>query len=166
LYVAAGNNDLHGMYKLLAVGANMNYKNVDENNCSPIHKAAENGHLVCVELLIQQGANVNAVDNKGWTALHYAAFHDHTNVASLLFKRGANLDCKDIEGKSALDIAVANQRADCVTLLRLAQLVLQERKDDTDESFREALNSFSLDAFSLNEKQSEKQPQSNESDDE
>jgi hypothetical protein len=44
-----------------------------------------------------------------------------------------------------LDLAIANQKADCVTFLRLAILAVSEG-GTSDESFLEALNTFSLDA--------------------
>lgn len=44
------------------------------------------------------------------------------------YRKGANLDAVDASNNTAVDLAVAKQNADCVTLLRLAQLCAEEAK--------------------------------------
>ena len=63
-----------------------------------------------------------------------------------MFKNGAKLDIKTEDGHTPLDLAVANQKADAVTLLRLAQLAVSEIQNGNDESFMEALQAFNLDS--------------------
>jgi len=84
------------------------------------------------------------MDDNMWTPLHYAAHLGRTICAVILFKNGVKLDLKNKADKTPLDLAVANQQADCVTFLRLAQLTISEHM--SDPSFMEALQSFSMDA--------------------
>src|SRR5690606_36509012 len=97
--------------------------------------------------LTQNRANVNSKDENGWTSIHYAAFHGYTSCAAVLFKNGAKLELTTIDGQTPLSIAIQNQKADCVTLLRLARLARNE-ENSIDESFMEALENFSYDAHS------------------
>ena len=60
--------------------------------CTPLLIAAERGHLKCVHLLLQNGANVEAVDSDGWSASHRASYGGHSKVVKLLIERGANIN--------------------------------------------------------------------------
>ncbi|KAI0078202.1 asparaginase-domain-containing protein [Panus rudis PR-1116 ss-1] len=65
---------------------------------SPLHAAALNGSVRCVEALLEAGALVHLRDNLGHTALYYAARQGHERVVETLVKAGANLGGSDIEG--------------------------------------------------------------------
>eukprot|EP01102_Stenamoeba_stenopodia_P012027 TRINITY_DN3748_c0_g2_i1.p1 TRINITY_DN3748_c0_g2~~TRINITY_DN3748_c0_g2_i1.p1 ORF type:complete len:715 (-),score=158.71 TRINITY_DN3748_c0_g2_i1:184-2328(-) len=101
----------------IAEGADVNWVNEEENNTSVLHYFAATGSLVCVELMLQNGANMNMVDAKGWTPLHYAACHDHPGCVRLLINRSANPDIKDNEGNTPLAIAQLNSSNNVVALL-------------------------------------------------
>lgn len=47
---------------------------------TPLHVAAAEGLLECVEILIQAGADVMALDNMGHTPLILACVWSHRNV--------------------------------------------------------------------------------------
>jgi ankyrin repeat protein len=44
---------------------------------TPLHLAANKGHIEVVKLLIEHGAYVNAKNNNGWAPLHEAAYNGH-----------------------------------------------------------------------------------------
>ena len=48
------------------------------------HIAAESGHLECVRLLIENGANVDVREERGMTALELARSAGHEEVVSML----------------------------------------------------------------------------------
>lgn len=77
--------------KLLDKGAAINWKD-SELGQTCLHRAASNGALELVALLIKRGAPVDEVDAKGLTALHFAARHGRTEVSELLLKSGAQVD--------------------------------------------------------------------------
>ncbi|EGZ74506.1 ankyrin, partial [Neurospora tetrasperma FGSC 2509] len=60
------------------------------------------GNTSVVELLLDNGVDINAVDQYKNTALHFAAFGDRVNMAKLLVMRNARLDCPDNGGFTPL----------------------------------------------------------------
>ena len=57
-------------------GANVESR--DNDGCTALMLAAENGHASTMRQLINDhGANVNAVDDNGWTAMTHAAENGH-----------------------------------------------------------------------------------------
>ncbi|KAL0946750.1 hypothetical protein HGRIS_012927 [Hohenbuehelia grisea] len=69
---------------------------------SPLHVAALNGSLNCVNSLLESGALVHLRDTLGHTALYYATRQGHYEVVQVLLQAGANLGGVDIEGGFAL----------------------------------------------------------------
>lgn len=64
----------------------LNARNYDGQ--TPVHLAAERGHLDILELLVNNGADINARDGKsGRTILHYAAETDNKNLLFFLLKQ-------------------------------------------------------------------------------
>jgi ankyrin repeat protein len=58
-----------------------------------------------VELLLNEGANVDAVNqNEHWgtTPLHAAAHANQAKIAQLLLDHGANVKAKDMEGRTPM----------------------------------------------------------------
>lgn len=65
----------------------------DELGCTPLHLACKkSGQIDCVEILLEQRANIMAVDNRNWTSLHYAAYNGHPKVINFLVKFEADAD--------------------------------------------------------------------------
>ena len=54
--------------------------------------AAMEGHVSCVEVLVQAGANLNTQNNYRETALIFAAKNGHVSCLELLVQAGANLN--------------------------------------------------------------------------
>lgn len=71
---------------------------------TPLHWAAQHGHVEVVRTLIDNGANVNARDVFGRTPLHLAV--SHPRVIALLLEAGANVDARDSLSNTPLHRAV------------------------------------------------------------
>ena|SRR5256885_41754 len=56
----------------------------DDDNWTPFHFAAWEGHTDIVNILIKHYANVMATDNDGWTPLHYATLNGHEDIVKIL----------------------------------------------------------------------------------
>eukprot|EP00300_Choanocystis_sp_HF-7_P017608 c19776_g1_i1.p1 GENE.c19776_g1_i1~~c19776_g1_i1.p1 ORF type:complete len:681 (+),score=209.28 c19776_g1_i1:281-2323(+) len=63
----------------------------DENGATPLHHAAEKGHLEVLFFLVQHGAIVNAVNDFRNTPLHQAASQGHLDAVEFLLQSGANV---------------------------------------------------------------------------
>ena len=53
---------------------------IDEFGRNKLHYAANNGVLLIVKKLLDEGIDVDAQDYNGWTALHFAAQNNHFKV--------------------------------------------------------------------------------------
>lgn len=72
--------------------------NAAPNGMSALHFAAANGHMNCVQMLVEAGANVNACSNEhGITPLHSAAKLDFAHIVRYLVQNGAD---PNLKGKS------------------------------------------------------------------
>ncbi|KAK5134273.1 hypothetical protein LTR08_006817 [Meristemomyces frigidus] len=56
---------------------------------TPIFHAASEGHLHCLQQLLEFGVNAAAIDEKGLSAMYYAAWEGHLNCVQLLAHEGA-----------------------------------------------------------------------------
>lgn len=86
-----------------------------------------------VQLLLDQGADVNAINKNGQTALIIATDLGHVNIASLLLDRGANINAADNDGMTALMLAAQQHIKPMVKLLldRHADINLTNRAGQT-----------------------------------
>ena len=62
----------------------LNHRNVLES--TPLHNAAQHGHVECIQLLLHAGANAAIPDVFDWTPLDSAHNGRHTSAALLLMK--------------------------------------------------------------------------------
>ena len=90
---------------------------IDEEGCTALHRATQNGKSETVELLLgSKGIDVNLEDNKDRTALFYAVELDDIGLVSLFLTKAISLlDKKVLE--EALHLAVAQRYVDITRLL-------------------------------------------------
>lgn len=73
---------------------------------TPLHFAAREGCLDCIETLLELGANIDAVTPKGITPLLMAIINGHYDVAWQLIEAGADISISDDTNRSPLYAAV------------------------------------------------------------
>jgi len=123
LHEAAMRDDVNGVKKMLAEGANVNSR--DAVDRTALHFAAIRAQPEMVRILLDQGADVNAMAGpsqmfqRTLTPLHYAAMADIDNidVVRLLLDRKANINARSDEGRTALHYASASGQVHVVQLL-------------------------------------------------
>ena len=113
--VQAGNLEMvQHLVSHYAADPNLN----NEQEVSPLAKAAKFGMESCVLFLLEvgAGADIKICDDK--TALIFAAMGDHGGVCHILLEHGVNLESTDREGLSALSWAcLKGQRSTAQILL-------------------------------------------------
>jgi len=98
--VRAGNRS--GIEKQIVASPEL-VKGKDAGGSTALHHAAGYGPIGNVQLLINEGADVNAKNRRSSTPLHWA-IHDEAKVR-LLLSKGANVNAKQAQGRSPLYLA-------------------------------------------------------------
>ena len=121
LHTAAGAGDLVSVNFLITAhmaDVNATVSGVGE---TPLHAAADNGHVSVVSTLLAEGANVNVksgnVRTPGWTPLHYAVDNGHISVVLTLLAEGAEVNATDNDGLTPLRWAAFRDHAGVVAAL-------------------------------------------------
>ncbi|ETN01021.1 hypothetical protein PPTG_17467 [Phytophthora nicotianae INRA-310] len=98
---------------------------------SLLHIAAWNGWEKHVQLLIDEGADVNLIDSSASyrTPLHEACRAGHVPVVELLLRSGARLDAVDVSGDSPLHVACRAGWTRVVRVLLMAADDIGEERD-------------------------------------
>ncbi len=91
LFTAVINNDLPGVKKALAAGANPSYAvGISGTTTTMLILAISENHTAIAEALIAAKANVNFKDDRDATALIYAAYDGNLELVNALLAAGAN----------------------------------------------------------------------------
>ena len=119
----------HGMARiaqhLLAHGADPNAKSF--NDWTPVHVAAQSGHLATLRLLLLRGGNPAAAKSGGFTPLHLAAQSGHLDVAKMLLDFNRELDPAPLSEShtTPLFLAAGNGHVDVFDYLIEKQATVQ-----------------------------------------
>ncbi|XP_071566061.1 ankyrin repeat and MYND domain-containing protein 2 [Temnothorax nylanderi] len=91
---------------------------VDENRMSPLQHACYKGNMEIVQLLLDQGADVNMCRHEhGYTALHFAALSGNAELCHLLMSHGARLTAMNSVGRTAAQMAAFVGNHNCVATI-------------------------------------------------
>lgn len=101
---AAATDDIPALRRALAEGAHINARG--DNNQTAMIRAAREGRLIMVEILLGAGASLDLQDRDGRTALSHATANGFTEIVSMLVRSGADITLDDKDGDKPLDIAL------------------------------------------------------------
>uniref|UniRef100_A0A3B4Y1S1 Poly [ADP-ribose] polymerase n=1 Tax=Seriola lalandi dorsalis TaxID=1841481 RepID=A0A3B4Y1S1_SERLL len=116
LLEASKTGDLEAVKKLCTV-QNVNCRDVEGRQSTPLHFAAGYNRLAVVQFLLQHGADVHAKDKGGLVPLHNACSYGHYEVAELLVLHGAVVNVADLWKFTPLHEAAAKGKYDICKLL-------------------------------------------------
>lgn len=77
----------------------------DDEDLTPLMRAADRDDAKMVALLLSVGAAPNAADADGQTALHYAVLCEHVDMVGRLVVGGADVNIRDNDGVTPFDMA-------------------------------------------------------------
>ncbi|XP_043671149.1 ankyrin repeat and MYND domain-containing protein 2 [Vespula pensylvanica] len=91
---------------------------VDENGMSPLQHACYKGNKEIVQMLLDQGADVNAGQHEhAYTALHFAALSGNADLCHLLMSHGARLTATNSVGRTPAQMAAFVGNHNCVATI-------------------------------------------------
>lgn len=110
LFIAVSKNDLDAVRRMLYNDINVNAISKNYNGfldgMTPLIVAAQYGHIECVKLLVENGADIEMrtddFDNVGMTPLMFTAFRGQLDVLEYLISCNAKINEISTVGRSAL----------------------------------------------------------------
>ena len=122
LVYASTYNDEEMVKFLLEKGADANTVCEIENEhtdiaSTPLMNAAYRGNTNIINMLLENGANINYTTDFGMTALIMAASFNQFEAAKILLENNADTSITDEYGRTALDLAKSEDYEDIVALL-------------------------------------------------
>ena len=106
LHWAAASGNVEAVRFLLATPVGADPCAARNNNFTPLHSAAMQGHAAVCEVLIEAGAEVNVqTDPQGYAPIHSAAFAGHIGAIRVLLAHGANCGLVNYRNERPADTA-------------------------------------------------------------
>lgn len=84
---------------------------------SPIIIACDVGNYNIVEMLLENGANINDTSECGLTPLMKASLYNYTNIIELLLSKGVDIHAQNMNGATAILYASLHSQKEAIQLL-------------------------------------------------
>lgn len=107
-YIAAQNNHHAVLRELCVYPHKFRVNDLSPDGSTPLYAASQNGHLECVKILLDYGADPKIAYSFGYTPLYVAAQKDRLDIVKLLISRGVDVNTRT--HKSATPLYVAAQK--------------------------------------------------------
>uniref|UniRef100_A0A673ASQ3 Euchromatic histone-lysine N-methyltransferase 1b n=1 Tax=Sphaeramia orbicularis TaxID=375764 RepID=A0A673ASQ3_9TELE len=130
LYLSAKQGELKKVLLMLVDGIDPNFKMDSQNKRTPLHAAAEGGHIDICHMLVQAGANLDMCDEDQRTPLMEACENNHMETVLYLLRAGASATHKDVEGFTCLHLAAKSGHYKIVEHLLSTGLININCQDD------------------------------------
>ncbi|CAI5794360.1 histone-lysine N-methyltransferase EHMT1 isoform X1 [Podarcis lilfordi] len=147
LYFSARQGELQKVLLMLVDGIDPNFKMEHQNKRTPLHAAAESGHMDVCHMLIQDAegstclhlaakkghydvvqyllcneqVDVNCQDDGGWTPMIWATEYKHVELVKLLLAKGSDINIRDNEENICLHWAAFSGCVDIAEILLAAK---------------------------------------------
>lgn len=135
---------LRELLKSDSINYDIEIKNSDCHNFTPLLVASVFGHLSCVELLLEVGADRNCMSTNGSTPLMFASYHNFISVVSALIAAGADVDLPNICGWTPLMTSAYSGHSE-ITKLLLEVGADNELKDEDGKTALDLVIEFKRD---------------------
>ena len=133
---------------------NINCRDCQGRNSTPLHLAAGYNNLEVAELLLENGADVNAQDKGGLIPLHNSSSYGHLDIAALLIRYNTVVNATDKWGFTPLHEAAQKGRTQLCSLLLAhgadSSLKNQEGQTPLDLATAEDVKCLLTDAMTAN----------------
>ncbi len=118
LHWAAASGNVEAVQFLLGPLVGADPSAARNNNFTPLHSAAMQGHAAVCEVLIGAGADVNVQTNpQGYAPLHSAAFGGHVEAIRVLLAHGADRTLVNYRSERPADTARRTGQAEAIRVL-------------------------------------------------
>ena len=104
------------MESVIAAGGNVNSPD-PQQHFSPLHHAAQEGHVRAIGVLVRHGARVDGRSNTGLTALHQAVHPGQLKAVAALLEHGSSVNSRTNRGQVSLYYASDYNHLEVVALL-------------------------------------------------
>jgi ankyrin repeat protein len=102
---------------LIARGADVNTRSLNELRNLPLHAAAAGRSNGVIGVLLGHGADVNARQQGGWTALHAGAQSGDVEMVTALLDAGAEVNARADNSQNPMDLAMTRGHQNIVEIL-------------------------------------------------